>query len=79
MGLLVNRGESQPLALTSAFRLPFIGAVSDDPKIRRRDDKTRERQQHLVRHTAIQPAPASYHLERLVAGGLLIVIPQGRH
>ena len=45
MGLLVNRGESQPLALTSAFRLPFIGAVSDDPKIRRRDDKTRERQQ----------------------------------
>lgn len=33
----------------------------------------------LARHAGIQPATASYHLEQLVAGGLLMVIPQGRH
>ncbi len=33
----------------------------------------------LASHAGIQPATASYHLERLVAGGLLMVIPQGRH
>ncbi len=33
----------------------------------------------LARHAGIQPATASYHLEQLVAGGLLMVIPQGCH
>ncbi len=33
----------------------------------------------LARRAEIQPATASYHLEQLVAGGLLQVIPQGRH
>lgn len=33
----------------------------------------------LARRAEIQPPTASYHLEQLVAGGLLQVIPQGRH
>lgn len=33
----------------------------------------------LARAAGIQPATASHHLERLVAGGLLAVVPQGRH
>lgn len=33
----------------------------------------------LARRAEIRPATASYHLEQLVAGGLLQVIPQGRH
>ena len=33
----------------------------------------------LARYAKIQPATASYHLELLVSGGLLAVIPQGRH
>lgn len=33
----------------------------------------------LARHAGIQPATASYHLQQLVVGGLLMVIPQGRH
>lgn len=33
----------------------------------------------LARHAGIKPATASYHLELLVSGGLLLVIPQGRH
>lgn len=33
----------------------------------------------LARHAGIQPATASYHLELLVAGGMLLVVPQGRH
>lgn len=33
----------------------------------------------LARYAGIQPATASHHLEQLVAGGLLTVIPQGRH
>ena len=33
----------------------------------------------LARSAGIQPATASYHLERLIAGGLLAVVPQGRH
>lgn len=33
----------------------------------------------LARGAGIQPATASYHLDQLVAGGLLQVIPQGRH
>lgn len=33
----------------------------------------------LARQAGIQPGTASYHLEQLVHGGLLRVIPQGRH
>lgn len=33
----------------------------------------------LARHAGLQPATASYHLDQLVSGGLLSVIPQGRH
>lgn len=33
----------------------------------------------LARSAGIQPATASHHLEQLVRGGLLTVIPQGRH
>lgn len=33
----------------------------------------------LARQAGIQPATATHHLEQLVAGGLLQVMPQGRH
>jgi len=33
----------------------------------------------LAHHAGIQSATASYHLEQVVAGGLLMVIPQGCH
>lgn len=33
----------------------------------------------LARQAGIQPATATYHLEKLVTGGLIRVIPQGRH
>lgn len=33
----------------------------------------------LARHAGVQPATASYHLQQLVQGGLLSVVPQGRH